>query len=85
MHEKLQRRMTSSGNIDVTYVVDGPVVAAQDEEGTSGVVAADGNHVLVLQRPERPPEPDWKTDRYWSNGSKAGEPAGPFFSRRLHS
>lgn len=34
----------------LTDVVDGPVVAAQDEEGAGGVVAADGNHILVLQR-----------------------------------
>lgn len=32
----------------LTDVVDGAVVAAQDEEGPGGVVAADGNHILVL-------------------------------------
>lgn len=32
----------------LTNVVDGAVVAAQDEEGPGGVVAADGNHILVL-------------------------------------
>lgn len=34
----------------LTDVVDGAVVAAEDEEGAGGVVAADGNHVLVLSR-----------------------------------
>lgn len=33
----------------LTDVVDGAVVAAQDEEGSGRVVAVDGNHVLVLQ------------------------------------
>lgn len=32
----------------LTDVVDGAVVAAEDEEGAGSVVAADGNHVLVL-------------------------------------
>lgn len=37
----------------LTDVVDGAVVAAQDKEGAGGVVAADGNHILVLQRSQR--------------------------------
>lgn len=38
----------TSLHVGLTDVVDGAVVAAQDEEGPSGVVAADGNHILVL-------------------------------------
>ncbi|TNN26358.1 hypothetical protein EYF80_063505 [Liparis tanakae] len=34
--------------LSLTDVVDGAVAAAQDEEGAGRVVAADGNHVLVL-------------------------------------
>lgn len=37
----------------VTYIVDGSVVAAQNEEGAGGVIAADRNHVLVLNRDHR--------------------------------
>lgn len=32
----------------ITYVVDGSVVATQNEEGAGSVIAADWNHFLVL-------------------------------------
>lgn len=41
------------GHASLTDVVDGSVVAAQDEEGSGRVVAADGNNILVLQREGR--------------------------------
>lgn len=33
----------------LTHVVDGAVVAAEEEEGAGGVVAVDGHHVLDLR------------------------------------
>lgn len=35
-------------HVPLTNIVDGAIVAAQDEEGPGGVIAADGNHILVL-------------------------------------
>lgn len=53
----------------LTDVVDGAVIAAQDKEGAGGVVAADGNHILVLQRSQRTcvKQTDNHLKQTWSN------------------
>ena len=35
--------------MNLTYVVDGSVVAAKDKEGAGRITAVDGNHVLILK------------------------------------